>query len=104
MVIHVTNENYEKEVKQSDIPVVIDFWAEWCMPCKMFGPIFEEAGKEMEGTVKFVKISTEDAPDIAQEFKVMSIPTIVFMKDGKEVDRAMGMMAKDALLEKVKSL
>ncbi|MGM5488512.1 MAG: thioredoxin [Nanobdellota archaeon] len=104
MVTNVTNENFEQEVKQSDVPVIIDFWASWCMPCKMFGPIFEDVAKEMEGKAKFVKISTEEAPELANQFSVMSIPTIVFMKDGQEVDRAMGMMAKDALIEKVKNL
>lgn len=101
---HATDADFKEKVEESKIPVVIDFWASWCMPCKMFGPIFEEVAKEYEGKVKFVKVSTEEAMQTANKFSIMSIPTIVFLKDSKEVDRVSGMMSKEKLKEAVDKL
>ena len=100
-IVHVDDRNFDMEVLKSDIPVIVDFWAEWCMPCKMFGPIFEETSEDYKGKVKFVKASTEEAPEAAQKYSIMSIPSILFFKDGEEVRREMGMMAKDRLKEAV---
>ena len=75
-IVHVTSENYEKEVLQSDKPVLIDFWASWCGPCQMLGPVIEEVSEEVTD-VKFVKVSTEEAPELAEKFSIMYIPTLV---------------------------
>lgn len=103
-IVHADDSTFDTEVKQSDIPVVVDFWAEWCMPCKMFGPIFEETAKDYEGKVKFVKVSTEEAPQAANSAGIMSIPTVVFFKDGQEVNRVSGMMPKESLKQTVDGL
>ena len=71
-IVHVTSENYEKEVLQSDKPVLIDFWASWCGPCQMLGPVIEEVSEEVTD-VKFVKVSTEEAPELAEKFSIMYI-------------------------------
>lgn len=78
-IVHVTSENYEKEVLQSDKPVLIDFWASWCGPCQMLGPVIEEVSEEVTD-VKFVKVSTEEAPELAEKFSIMYIPTLVLME------------------------
>ena len=77
-IVHVTSENYEKEVLQSDKPVLIDFWASWCGPCQMLGPVIEEVSEEVTD-VKFVKVSTEEAPELAEKFSIMYIPTLVLL-------------------------
>jgi thioredoxin len=103
-VEHANDENYSEIVEKSDIPVVVDFWASWCGPCQMFGPIFEETSKDFEGKVKFVKVSTEDAQEVAGKMNIMSIPTIVFMKNGKEVQRISGLMQKQQLSEQINKM
>lgn len=90
LMIEVNKENYDREIKQSKIPVIIDFWAEWCGPCRMMGPVFEELGSEYEGRLKFVKINTELSPEIAGRFEIHGIPCLVLVKDGKEIDRITG--------------
>ena len=84
-IVHVTSENYEKEVLQSDKPVLIDFWASWCGPCQMLGPVIEEVSEEVTD-VKFVKVSTEEAPELAEKFSIMYIPTLVLMENGTVVN------------------
>ena len=96
-MLNLNKENFEKEVTKSDIPVIVDFWAEWCGPCKMLGPVFEEVSKEYEGKLKFAKLNTEEQSDIASEHGVMSIPTMIIFKEGKEADRIVGAMPKDTL-------
>ena len=75
-VMKVTNSNYTQEVLESNVPVLIDFFADWCMPCKMFAPIVDEVAAAHEGKVKVVKINIDDDPELAQEYRVMSIPTL----------------------------
>ena len=98
--VELNNENFENEVLKSDKPVVVDFWAAWCGPCRMMGPIFEELSDDMS-EVKFAKLSTEDYGDKASEHNIMSIPTLVVFKEGKEVGRISGVMPKEDLKEKI---
>ena len=98
-MLQITTENFENEVLKSEIPVVIDFWATWCGPCRMFGPIFEKVGAEMEGVVKFGKLNVDEEGSLAQMFRVMSIPTMILFKDGKPVKKSVGLIGKDKLRE-----
>ncbi|GIW58854.1 MAG: thioredoxin [Candidatus Dojkabacteria bacterium] len=86
----LTDSNFESETNEGY--VVVDFWAEWCGPCLAFAPVFEKVAEEMGEKVKFAKLNVDDNPSIAQKFGVMSIPTIILLKDGKEVSRQMGAM------------
>ena len=92
--LKITRENFENEVMKSDIPVLIDFWAPWCGPCRMMGPIIEQMADEYEGKVKVGKVNVDEEGELSQEFGVMSIPTIVLVKDGKIVKQAVGARPK----------
>lgn len=100
----VTDQNFADEVLKSSVPVLVDFFAEWCGPCKMIAPMIEELAGEMEGKAKVLKLNVDESMDTAQTYGVMSIPTLIFFKDGKEVDRAVGAMPKEAMAEKLESL
>ena len=95
-VINVTEETFEAEVKNSKIPVLIDFNAEWCGPCKMLAPVLDEVAKETDN-VKIVSINVDDNDDLAREYNVFSIPCLVLIKDGKEVNRSVGMIPKSEI-------
>lgn len=99
-VIDVNNENFEKEVMQSDGKVFIDFYADWCGPCKMMMPIVEELSEEVD--VKFVRINVDVNEEIARQFGVMSIPTFIVMEKGKELGKKIGSTPKEELLEMLK--
>lgn len=101
---HISKDNFENEVLKSDIPVIIDFWAEWCGPCKMMGPVFEELSKDFEGKVKFVKLNTEEEPEIAGSFMIKGIPTLSIVKGNQELDRIVGFAPKEVLKEKIEQL
>ena len=90
---HLTDQNFEKQVGRSDIPVVVDFWAEWCGPCKMMAPQFEQAAAQMEPQVRFAKLDTEEAQATAAKFNIRSIPTLMLFKNGREVARQPGAMS-----------
>ena len=94
----ITSENFEKEVLQAEQPVLVDFWASWCMPCKMMTPIVEEIAKEKEGKIKVYKINIDEEPDLATKYGVMSIPTFLVFKDGKVVNSSVGVQDKQKLL------
>ena len=100
MVEHITSANFEKEVLNSDVPVAIDFYADWCGPCKMMAPVFESLSEKLKGKVKFLKLDTEAEGRIAMQFGVQSIPTLVIVKDGKEIGRSIGYMDEDSLSER----
>ena len=100
-ILSVTSANFEKEVINSDKTVLIDFYADWCGPCKAYSPIVESVASENED-IKVVKINVDNAQDIAIKYQVMSIPTTVVIKNGQEINRAVGMMSKSDLLEMVK--
>ncbi|HOA14303.1 MAG TPA: thioredoxin [Myxococcota bacterium] len=96
-VIHATDISFEKLILESDVPVLVDFWAPWCGPCRMVGPIVEDLAKEYEGRARFVKVNTEDCPMVSQAMGIRSIPTIVLFK-GKEVfDHKIGYAPKEEL-------
>ena len=95
----VTSADFEQEVLQSDIPVLIDFFADWCMPCKMFGPIFEATAEKFEGKVKFVKVNVDNSPELAQKYLVMSIPTLKMVKKDELVGSFVGVMSSEELEE-----
>lgn len=100
-VITITNENYNDEVINSPVPVLLDFWATWCGPCRMLSPIVDEIANEVEGKAKVGKINVDEQPELAQQFGIMSIPTLVFMKDGKMVAKEVGVRSKQAILDKL---
>lgn len=103
-MLHVTDANFETEVLKSDIPVIVDFFAEWCGPCKMMGPIFEEVGKKYEGKVKFAKLNVDEARESAMKYGVMSIPTIITYKGGEVVETLVGLQDEDSLGAKAQGL
>ena len=98
MATYITSANFQSEVLQSEKPVLIDFYADWCMPCKMLSPILEELANEVKD-VKICKVNVDQEPLLAQQFQVMSIPTLVVMKDGKIVKKTMGLRKKQDLVE-----
>ena len=97
MSLVITKDNFEAEVKNSDIPVVVDFWASWCGPCKMMGPLVDQLAEELEGQVKVGKINVDEEPELAAQYGVMSIPTIVKFVGGEEAKRSIGQLPKDML-------
>lgn len=100
-VITITKENYEEEVIKSPVPVLLDFWATWCGPCRMLSPIVDEIANEVEGKAKVGKINVDEQPELAQQFGIMSIPTLVFMKNGEITAREVGVRSKQAILDKL---
>lgn len=96
-VVHVNASTFEQEVLQSDKPVLVDFWATWCGPCQMLGPVVEKMAEEME-QYKFCKVDVDQAPDLAQQYKVISIPTLMVFKGGQLVDTQIGVQPKSAIV------
>jgi thioredoxin 1 len=100
-VINLSSSDFDSEVLQSSIPVLVDFWAEWCGPCKMLTPTIEAVALEQNGKIKVCKVNVDNAPDIASRYGISSIPTIIFFKNGKIVEQNVGMLAKKALDAKI---
>ncbi len=94
MAMKITSANFNEVVKESKVPVLIDFWADWCGPCKMFAPVFDEVAAELEGKAVVGKINVDEEPDLARAYRVMSIPTLVVVKDGEVVKRNVGALSK----------
>ncbi len=104
MEYKITNANFNEEVLNSELPVLIDFYADWCGPCKMMSPVVEELAGEYEGKAKVAKINVDQEPEIAEKYDVMSIPNFVFIKNGKLVDQQIGATAKAKLVQKLDNL
>lgn len=100
MVIELTEDSFQEEIKAAT-PIIVDFWASWCGPCKMLAPVFEELGKEYAGKLRFAKISTEDYSAPAEENSVSGIPCLIVFKDGQEIDRIVGFAPKPLLKQKI---
>lgn len=101
-VIKLTSENFENEVLKSEVPVLVDFWAEWCGPCRMMTPVVEELEKEMGNQVKFGKVNIDECPDLAEKYNVMSIPTFKSFKNGAEMGTTIGVQDKGDLVRIIK--
>ena len=104
MAIHVTDASFEEEVLKSEVPVVVDLWAEWCGPCRMIGPIIEEMSSEYEGKAKMVKVDIDSNPGIPTKFGVRNIPTVLFFKNGEVVDKQVGAVPKGTFTKKLDAI
>ena len=96
-VIAVTDTSFEDEVLKSEIPVLLDFWAEWCGPCKVLGPVIDEVSKEYEGKIKFAKLNIDENPSHTQEYGIRGIPTLILFKNGNKQDTSVGILSKTEL-------
>lgn len=100
-VKEVTDNEFQKEVLQADVPVVVDFWAPWCGPCRIVSPVVEELSKDYNGSVRFVKVNTDDNEQSAMQFGIQVLPTLVIFKDGREVNRLIGFSPKEQLRRQI---
>ena len=98
----VTKNNFEAEVIKSEIPVIVDFWATWCGPCRMIAPILEDIANENVGKIKVSKINVDEEMELARQFKIEAIPTLLIFKNGNLVNKALGLLAKEEILALVK--
>ena len=103
MVLKFTTADFQKEVLDSDIPVLVDFYADWCGPCKMMSPVLDQLSAELEGKIKIGKVNVDDDPELAGQFKVMSIPNFVLIKNGQVVDQVIGAVPKAQMLAKIQA-
>ena len=102
-LVHLTDAEFEQQVLQAETPVLVDFWADWCAPCKMIAPIVEELAEEYEGKVKFGKLDVDSNPQTAMNFGIRSIPTLLIFKEGQAVDQVVGAVPKAVLKKRLDS-
>lgn len=103
-VMAVTKDSWDAEVLQAKGLVMVDFWAAWCGPCRMISPILDELSKDYRGKVKVLKLNTDENPEVAGRYQIMGIPTLMFFKDGKVVDKLVGALSKSQYKEKIENL
>ena len=101
MTVKATDASFEQEVLKSDTPVLVDFWAEWCVPCHMVSPVVEDIARQYGDRMKAVKLNVDDNPQIARQYGVMSIPTLIVFRDGQEKARVVGARNKEAILREI---
>lgn len=101
-VVTITSKNFEEEVSNSNIPVLLDFWASWCGPCKMVSPIVDQVADELQGKVKVGKINVDEEQELAQAFNIMSIPTLIVINNGKLVNQSVGVKSKEEIIAMIK--
>lgn len=99
-----SKKNFKKEVLESEMPVLVDFWAEWCHPCKIISPVLQEIDKEYEGIIKIGKVNVDEEPELANKYNVMSIPTLAFFKNGKIVELLIGAVPKKEIIKKIEKI
>lgn len=104
MVVRFTEADFQTEVLESDIPVLVDFYADWCGPCKMMSPVLEQISQELEGKLKVGKINVDEEPNLAGEYRVMSIPNFVLFKNGQAVDQVVGAVPKSQMMAKIQAV
>lgn len=102
--LHVQEQDFEAQVLRADLPVLVDFWAEWCGPCRMVAPIIEEFAGEYDGRVKVVKVDVDENPKVAMRYGIMSIPTLGVFKGGEMIDRLIGYMPKPELKRRLEAI
>ena len=100
-VTEVGDQDFEEKVLQSGTPVLVDFWAEWCVPCHMVSPVVEEIAQEKSGALAVAKVNVDDNPEVTRKYGVMSIPSLILFKDGRETARVVGARGKDAILKEI---
>ncbi len=103
-IVNVTDDTFEADVLRCELPTVVDFWAEWCGPCKMLSPILKELAKDLHGKVRFAKIDVDSNPVVARQFGIQSIPTLIYFKGGSAVDEKKGVASKEALKASMEKL
>ena len=104
MVTEITDQTFEEEVLKSDLPVAVDFWAPWCGPCRILGPVMEKLSEAYKDKVKFCKLNVDENPQMARKYQVMSIPLVLFFKGGEKVDESLGAVPESALQPKIDAL
>ena len=102
-ILHITKETFKDEVLNSKEPVLVDFWATWCGPCKALAPVLEDCEQELAGEVKIAKIDIDQQEELAREYNVMSIPTLLLFKDGEVVEKSVGLIPKDEVMKLARS-
>jgi thioredoxin 1 len=101
--VHISDADFDKEVLQSDLPVLVDFWAEWCGPCRLVAPVLDAIAEEYQAKLKIAKVDVEQNKEIASKLGIFSIPTMVLYKNGQMQERIVGYLTKDRLVDKIKS-